>query len=177
MPPDFYAFQFHRWMYIEPAARFGGKVLEIGAQTCLACIYLKLRYPNLFVVASDIDKSTCRMAKFRVKRWLVDVPIVVADAFHLPFKEDSFPTIISEGLYEHFDEEDRDDLVKESARVAKFQIVDVPTDIDFKRGGGYGDERKLSSSQWSQFFRSINGTKILGEFQRGTRYGVTFQRA
>ena len=176
MPPDFYAFQFARWLYIEPASRLGDRVLEIGAQTGLACIYLKLRHPNLFVVASDVNRSVCRMAKLRVDRWNVDVPIVVADAFYLPFREDAFSAVYSEGLHEHFDEEDRVDLVEESARVAGFQIVDVPTDVDFKHGGGYGDERRLSSAQWSQFFKSINGIKILGEFQRGTRYGVVLER-
>jgi hypothetical protein len=176
MPPDFYAFQLDRWRYIEPAFRLGNKILEIGAQTCLACIYLKLRYPDLLVVASDIHPTACKLASSRIKRWAVDVPVVRCDAFDLPFKNDAFNVVLAEGLHEHFDREDVADLVKESARVAKFQIIDVPTILDFQHGGGYGDERKLSYIEWRELFMSINTARILEEFNRATRYGVILER-
>jgi len=176
MPPDFYASQFDRWRYIEPAFRLGNKVLEIGAQTCLACIYLKLRYPDLLVVASDIHPLVCKLASVRIKRWETDVPVVRCDAFHLPFKDDAFDVVFSEGLHEHFEVEDVVGLVAECSRVARFQIIDVPTRLDLECGGGYGDERRRFYSEWGELFRSIEGVRVLEEFQRGTRYGVILER-
>ena len=175
MPPEFYAMQYSRWAYIEPAARLGRKILEIGAQTFLACVYLKLKY-NIEVVGSDIHPLECKWGKLRAGRWGVGLPIVNCDAFNLPFKNDAFDVVFSEGLHEHFDKPDITKLVRESARVATYQIINVPTTADFERGGGYGDERRFSFLEWREIFQSISEVKIIQEFTRITNYGVILER-
>lgn len=176
MPPEFYTLQYNRWVYIEPAARLGNKILEIGAQTFLACIYLKARYANIEVVGSDIHTLECNWGLLRAKRWGVRLPIVNCDAFNLPFKDDAFDVVLSEGLHEHFDKRDISNLVGESARVAKYQIINVPTTADFERGGGYGDERHLTDLEWRELFQSIGRVEIIEEFRRNTNYCAILKR-
>lgn len=177
MPPEFYAFQYNKWMYIELAARFGKKILEIGSHTFLACIYLKLRYADIEVVGSDIHRLECKWGLIRGERWGVQLPIVNCDAFNLPFKDDAFQVVFSCGLHEHFDKPDMIKLVKESARVAKYQIIDVPVTASLERGGGYGDERHLSFSEWGELFQSIDEVKIVQEFTRNTNsWNISYPR-
>lgn len=176
MPPEFYAIQYNRWAYIEPTVRFGERILEIGAQTFLADIYLKIRYSGIEVIGSDIHRLECKWGKLRAKRWGVNLPIVNCDGFNLPFKDDSFDVIFSAGLHEHFDKPDVIQLIRESARVATYQIINVPTKADLERGGGYGDERHLTYLEWRKLFQSIDKVEVIQEFQRNTNYGVILKR-
>lgn len=55
------------------------------------------------------------------------IPAFQVDARRLPFSDNSFDVVMSLGLLEHFDNEDRRKILQEQFRVAgRFVIVDVP---------------------------------------------------
>jgi len=126
-----------------------GKILEVGSGSGFALIVLK-DY-GFDVVALDIDKDVVRNMKSTQSRFNVFFPIVRADMFNLPFKSKSFDTVFSQGVMEHFDDEDIVNGLIEQKRIANTLIMDVPTNIMEKPA--YGDERLLPASHWKQLLK------------------------
>jgi len=75
------------------------------------------------VIASDLSKNNVKFAKQKYTR-IYD--FMVCDAKALPFREKSFEVASSQGLYEHFNDDDIETLLKESSRVCNITIIDVP---------------------------------------------------
>jgi malonyl-CoA O-methyltransferase len=89
-------------------------VLDLGAGTGHATRALKRRYPKALVVATDIAPGMLAQAKNQ-SRWLRRFERVRADAYTLPFREQSFDLVFSSLMLQWCD--DLDAVFAEISRV------------------------------------------------------------
>jgi ubiquinone/menaquinone biosynthesis C-methylase UbiE len=77
-----------------------------------------------------------------------------ADAFNLPFDDDSFDVCFSQGFFEHFADDDIRKLLWEQLRVSRKVLFSVPS-FWYPRQD-FGDERLMKKEDW---------LRILSEFK------------
>jgi ubiquinone/menaquinone biosynthesis C-methylase UbiE len=69
-------------------------------------------------VGLDISKSALKLAERRkLEKKALNLSLILGDCFHLPFSDDSFEFVWSQGLHEHFD--DYAEILREEYRVCK----------------------------------------------------------
>ena len=147
------------------------KVLEVGTGT--GVLTWPLAQSGIKVVSIDNDREILNMAQINAKLLGADIEFQFADAFHLPFPDDSFDLAFSHGLIEHFPDDDIRALLNEQFRVAPLVVVGVPTDEC--RGGFKGDERLLSVEAWMTFL-NVNPVANVVIYQDGWMLCVTLAR-
>jgi malonyl-CoA O-methyltransferase len=91
-----------------------GAVLDLGAGTGHATRSLKRRYPQALTVAVDIAPGMLERARAQ-SRWLRRFERVRADAYSLPFRDDSFDLVFSSLMLQWCD--DLDAVFAEISRV------------------------------------------------------------
>lgn len=102
----------------------GARILEVGAGSGATSIYLASKGANVF--ALDYSENAVELIKKNNKENF-DIKIILADAFSLPFKDNSFDLVFSQELIEHYKEPEL--LLLEQKRVTKkggYVLVDVP---------------------------------------------------
>jgi len=140
--------------YIDP----GSKILEIGAGASHALAALAGRIGcESYGVEPDMDgiEATRRLAEMES----VSVMMIEGSGFDLPFDDDEFDFVYSQGLIEHFPEIDAQKLLAEHNRVCRVGgrvIVSVPNLYNFPhtlrkewlgRDYGYWPERSFTPRQ------------------------------
>jgi hypothetical protein len=124
-------------------------IIEIGIGTASHC--LSLSHFCALAVGIDDDLRIVKSAVASGRRFGKDVKFVVADAFKLPFKEDSFDLCLSQGFFEHFGDNQVNELVDEQLRVAPSTLLSVPSH-NYRRKD-YGNERLLTTREWLRIVR------------------------
>lgn len=120
------------------------KILEIGAGTGTMSIFLSQL--GIEVVTIDNDPAVLTMAT-QIKQHLGGKnTLTEADAFKLPFSDQSFDAIFHQGLLEHFSDNEIRQLLKEHLRVAPTVWLSVPN--KFYPDRDLGNERLLSKKAW-----------------------------
>lgn len=141
-----YLNQNERKIYLTMTFRCGTHILEVGFGSALGLIYMAKHGKK--VMGLDRERTIIMLAKKRMNMFHVKFPLILADARFLPFKDSSFDAILHEGLLEHFDREDRINLLHEHLRVADYVVVDVPTVKSWLGEKGPYDERLLTETDW-----------------------------
>lgn len=147
--------------FISEVARFlvpNSKALEIGTGTGL--LGYPLAQAGVKVISIDSDPEVLEMARENAKGLGADIEYQEADAFRLPFSDGEFEVSFSQGLLEHFPDEDIDLLVKEHLRVAKGTVISVPLPGGFQIKEK--DEREIDAEVWRRFFKDYNVIKAFG---------------
>lgn len=98
------------------------------------------------VVSVDNNLRILNAALPNLRRFGRGVATVAADAFCLPFRESTFAVAISQGLMEHFTDEDIILLMREQLRVARSVVFSVPSDRYPRQD--VGDERLMTPDRW-----------------------------
>lgn len=99
-----------------PHASPNADLLEIGCGTASLLCDIADRFRS--VVGLDISERALVQARHRASQMQVsNVSFVEGDCFHLPFQDDSFDVLWSQGLHEHF--ENYIDIFKEEYRVCR----------------------------------------------------------
>jgi len=82
----------------------GATALEIGAG--LGVDILAVASFGYEAIALDISKEALRLIRSKAESRVKNLHLVAADAFHLPFKNDSLDLIFHQGVMEHFPDPD-----------------------------------------------------------------------
>lgn len=147
--------------FISEVARFltpGSKALEIGSGTGL--LGYPLAQAGVKVISVDNDPEILEMAKENAKGIGADIEYQLADAFRLPFGELEFEVSFSQGLLEHFPDNDIGLLIEEHLRVARGTVISVPLPGSPLPPGP--DERTIDGDTWRQFFEKYDVIKVFG---------------
>jgi hypothetical protein len=133
------------------------KALEIGIGfgTCFAIMNKQFGFKTTGI---ENDKQMLQIAQRNLASLGDDLhkQIVAATGFNLPFLTKSYSTVYSQGLMEHFEDEQIHNLIEEGLRVADFFCFSVPTKNFVLQEHLIGNERLLSKSQWE---------KIIGKYK------------
>ena len=93
-------------------------ILEAGCGTGRFCIKIAEDNPSSTVVGLDISKNAIKLAREGARiRGLKNVKFVQGHIFNMPFPDNTFDVVFSEGVVEHF--HDFKDAVQEKIRVTK----------------------------------------------------------
>ncbi len=126
------------------------RVLEVGTGTGMLSAFLARS--GISTATLDISTPVLDVAG----RFYADVGAsvgrVAGDAFAMPFGDDSFDAVFSQGLLEHFTDAAIDEIVREQLRVAPLVLASVPTAFYphvGRRGPGLvGNERLMTKRRW-----------------------------
>jgi ubiquinone/menaquinone biosynthesis C-methylase UbiE len=130
----------------EISSRQRGKVLEVGCGSGTMSVFLS--HLGFKTTAVDRDEEVLERARKASQDLNGKVDFIRADAFKLPFADKEFDIAFSQGVLEHFDDEDIVRLLKEQCRVAKCVFLSVPN--NFYNHRDFGDERLLSKAEWER---------------------------
>lgn len=128
------------------------KILEVGIGTASHSCFLSYFIP--LTIGIDNDFRIAQNAKTGNKKFGKPIKFVVADAFHLPFKENSLDLCFSQGFFEHFNNIEIEQLINEQLRISKEGMFSVPS-YDYA-SKDYGNERLLKRKEW---LKILNATK------------------
>ena len=133
----------HKPLLIKVASS-GRNILEVATGTGSLSIFLSHFSYN--VVSVDNNDSVLKIAQHNNANLKGGVTFKKADAFNLPFDDDSFDVCFSQGFLEHFADDDIRKLLKEQLRVSGKVLISVPSfwypEQDF------GDERLMKKEDW-----------------------------
>jgi len=117
-----------------------GVVVDVGAGSGLSSV--PFVRSKCYVILVDISASALYLArKFYKEMGLYRfADLVLADAFHLPFRDKSVDLALSWGLLEHFKSEDSVRIVKEKLRISRMIMEIVP----YRKCVGYLIAKKLA---------------------------------
>lgn len=143
--------------------RAAGSVLEVGigsgAQSAILSRWIRR------TVSIDNDGRILEAARPNLDRLGPKVSLVSADAFAMPFRDQSFGVAVSQGLMEHFDDAGIAGLVNEQLRVCRSVVFSVPSDRYPRQD--VGDERLMPPDEWRGIVeRGIDG----GRYRVVSRY-------
>lgn len=121
-------------------------VLEVGIGSGAQSAWLSRG--GRATVSLDNDWRILTACAPNLERYGRNVRRVAADAFRMPFPNGSFEVALSQGLMEHFSNDDIVRLIREQLRVARSVVFSVPSDRYPRQD--VGNERLLSPDRWRE---------------------------
>src|SRR3972149_2730794 len=103
-----------------------------------------------FVIASDRSAELVHIAKKHARN---TKGFLACDGFKLPFKNQSFECVYSQGLLEHFDLTEATRLLKEMGRVGRTVVFSVP--LDSYKGHPLGKEYHRKTEEWMKILSDV----------------------
>jgi len=128
------------------------EILEVGCGNGTLSIFLS--HLGFKVLSIDNDEEVLNIARQNNASFNGRVTIKEADAYNLPSGDNRFDVCFSQGLFEHFDDDNINKLLKEQLRISSVVVFSVPT--FYYPDQELGDERLISREDW---------LKILAEFK------------
>lgn len=144
----------HKPYLTEILDRKPSSILEIGVGGGSTSIFLS--YMGVKVTAIDNNARVIEAAARNNAELRGHLEFREADAFHLPFPDDSFDVVCHQGFFEHFEDEQIASLAREQLRVAPLVVLSVPTLFYLSRSLG---ERLMSKRRWDSLFKNYNIVK------------------
>ena len=138
------------------------KVLEAGSGTGVISSYISsLGYD---VVAIDIDAKMIELSNYIAEEYnSANRPrFVQKSIFELDYNENKFDVSFSNGVLEHFTDEEIINTLSQQMKVSKTVIFGIPTKYFNKEEAMYGDERYMDFDIWRKLIK-LSGGIILEE--------------
>jgi ubiquinone/menaquinone biosynthesis C-methylase UbiE len=144
-----------RWYFTEMLYRITDLKVLVNFKTILGVGSGRAFTENLFskdkfVIASDRSAELVRIAKKHARN---AKSFVACDGFELPFKNQSFECVYSQGLLEHFDLTEATRLLKEMRRVGETIVFSVP--LDSYKGSPLGTEYHRKPEEWMKILSNL----------------------
>jgi Methylase involved in ubiquinone/menaquinone biosynthesis len=95
------------------------KVLDLGCGTATLTILLKKAYPDAEIIGLDADKKILKIASSKIKNQNLDIHLDHGMSFELPYKDNSFDTVVSSLMFHHLTSENKIFTFEEIYRVLK----------------------------------------------------------
>ena len=144
-----------RWYFTEMLYRITDLKVLVNFKTILSVGSGRAFTENLFskdkfVIASDRSAALLHIAKNHATNAKV---FLACDGFKLPFKNQSFECVYSQGLLEHFDLTEATRLLKEMGRVGRTVVFSVP--LDSYKGHPLGKEYHRKTEEWMKILSDV----------------------
>ena len=118
------------------------------------------------VTGIDIDKNIIQLAKkisneyFDVKK--NNILFQEKNIFNLNYKDKEFDVCFSNGVLEHFKDEEIVETLQQQIRISNYVLVGIPTQFFDKSEALHGDERFLPIDYW-RYLITKSGGRIIEE--------------
>lgn len=133
------------------------KLIESGSGTGVLSTYMaSLGYD---VTGIDIDEDILKLSKKIAKNYnSKNKPnFQKKSIFELDYKKNDFDVSFSNGVLEHFTNEQIIDTLKQQMKIAKIVIFGIPTKYFNQEEAMYGDERYMSYKFWRNLINDAGG--------------------
>jgi len=97
----------------------GHRVLDLGCGTATLTILIKQRHPEATVLGVDIDPRILSMAREKIARAGVEIPLDEGAATELPYPDETFDRILSSLVFHHLCPRDKLTAAREAFRVLR----------------------------------------------------------
>ena len=160
---DFYAGSYDLSAYLANLARHSRfiesilagqprRLLEVGTGSGTMSVFLSSF--GYDVTSIDNDEGVLSVACKTSEAFRGSARYELADAFNLPYENGEFDVAFSQGLMEHFSDEEIVRMLKEQLRVARAAVFSVPN--NFYGQKDIGNERLLTKERWEQIVSRFN---------------------
>ena len=142
------------------------KIIECGSGTSVLSIYLSSLGYNVKCI--DIEDDVIKLSRelsndyFKYINKKGKIEFKKQSIFHLKYKRDEFDVAFSNGVLEHFNDEEIINTLKQQLYISKTLIVGIPTKYFESKEAKYGNERVLPLSYWRKLIIDSGG-KIIEE--------------
>lgn len=145
--------EIHRDFFSSILSERPKKILEAGCGPAIFSIYLSCfgAHLDFQCAAVDNDKEIIKIAKKNNRFLMGNVQFVIGDIKRLPFDDLAFDLSFSQGVLEHFSNDEIELILDEQLRVAKTVLFSVPH--FFYHAKDFGNERLLFEWQWKRILR------------------------
>lgn len=133
------------------------KLIESGSGTGVLSTYMaSLGYD---VTGIDIDEDILKLSKKITKNYnSKNKPnFQKKSIFELDYRKNAFDVSFSNGVLEHFTDEQIIDTLKQQMKIAKVVIFGIPTKYFNQEEAMYGDERYMSYKFWRNLINNAGG--------------------
>lgn len=133
------------------------KLIESGSGTGVLSTYMaSLGYD---VTGIDIDEDILKLSKKITKNYnSKNKPnFQKKSIFELDYRKNTFDVSFSNGVLEHFTDEQIIDTLKQQMKIAKVVIFGIPTKYFNQEEAMYGDERYMSYKFWRNLINNAGG--------------------
>lgn len=157
----------HKRIFIKMLKKYSSsskKMIEAGCGTGIISAYMANIGYN--VTGIDIDKNIIQLAKkisneyFDVKK--NNILFQEKNIFNLNYKDKEFDVCFSNGVLEHFKDEEIVETLQQQIRISNYVLVGIPTQFFDKSEALHGDERFLPIDYW-RYLITKSGGRIIEE--------------
>ena len=136
------------------------KVLEAGCGTGLVAGYLQKL--GLQVTALDLSQKVLDYAKKIATNSNVLSPCKYeqGDILNLKYKDKAFDVVFSNGVLEHFNDEELVKILSNQMRISKYVIFGIPSTYFGMNEKMLGNERSLTVSEWKKIINRAGGRVV-----------------
>jgi SAM-dependent methyltransferase len=141
----------HRDLLWQVWKRAKRSILEVGVGSGAQSALLSRFVPHTLTL--DNDQRILREARPNLDRFGPRTTVLAGDAFRLPLADQSIDVSISQGLMEHFSDDQIRDLVSEQLRVCRSLVFSVPSDRYPRQD--VGNERLMPPGRWAEIVTAM----------------------
>ncbi len=148
------------------------RIIECGCGTGKISAYFQNN--GYDVTAVDIDENILKLAKEIVEKSSFEkIPkFEVMSILDLNYKPKQFDVAFSNGVLEHFSDEDIIRILKEEVKIASTVIFGVPSKYFNDDEFMHGDERYLTEEKWDELIQKANANII----EKGAFHSQTLKK-
>lgn len=134
-----------------------GKVVETGCGTGLMAGYLQKQ--GLDVTALDLNQKVLSYAEEIASGSKIIQPCKYkqGDILNLPFKRNTFDVSYSNGVLEHFSDDEIIKTLEQQMNISKYVIFGIPSTYFNMNEKMLGNERSLTLDEWKNLISRANG--------------------
>lgn len=134
-----------------------GKVIETGCGTGLMAGYLQKQ--GLDVTALDLNQKVLSYAEEIASGSKIIQPCKYkqGDILNLPFKRNTFDVSYSNGVLEHFSDDEIIKTLKQQMNISKYVIFGIPSTYFNMNEKMLGNERSLTLDEWKNLISRASG--------------------
>ena len=158
------------------------KVLEVGTGT--GEISLHLAQAGRKVTALDLSKESLEFVQNCAQELGLSIETVLGNAAQsLPFYENAFNCVWSSGLLEHFGSEERQNMLREQARISKGKVISLVPNaacVAYQASKAYLEEQgtwpyglELPALSMRSEFETA-GLQVASEYSVGAKHALSF---
>ena len=159
-PDDYIKYKLkYKSIFVDKVIQYAnnGKVIETGCGTGLMAGFLQKK--GLKVTALDLSQKVLDYAEEIAKKSNIIAPCKYkqGDILNLKYKKNSFDVSYSNGVLEHFSDDEIVETLKQQMNISKYVIFGIPSTYFNMNEKMLGNERGLTLDEWKNLIHKADG--------------------